>query len=322
MKSNFFLQTKKCHRFEEFDLTSLPNDSLISVFETYVANMNEVLCVVQSSFNLILHAQLQERANQVFQKNRMLAYANGLRGGYQEDRKRIEHEAQKLTKEELDSNGFEDSEILNRVVETLNYLEKDEAIATSNYSTLRQSIVILWSATESLVRDIIRTTLNQDKDFAIAFFESSTTSPYWNKKNISYEHLKAHDFDLSEKLGDVALEINACANSVAMGSAYAFLLGSDSESCKAIKSKEFFYLYRLRNIIAHKNGVVDKKFKDETQCAEPIGERIELNPGVFDHCFDISKSLAKSLLKELSNNAMHETSACMAGVMSRRIGLK
>lgn len=309
MKSNFFLQTKKRHWLEELDLTSLPSDSLKSVFETYVANMNEVLCVVQSSFNLILHAQLEKQANQIFQKNRLLARANGLRGGYHEDRERILREAQKLTKEELDENGFESSEVLNCVVETLNELEKDEAIETSNFSTLRQSIVILWSATESLVRDIVRIVLNQDKNLAIYFFESSTTSPYWNKKNISYEHFKDHDFDLSEKLGDVALEINACSNSTSMGSAYAFLLGPDSETCKILKSKEFFYLCRLRNIIAHKNGVVDKKFKDETQCVEPIGERLKVSPDVFDCCFDISKSLAKSLIKEISNNTMHATSA-------------
>ncbi|MBA2781254.1 hypothetical protein [Billgrantia kenyensis] len=306
MKSNFFLQTRKQHWLEEIDLTSLPSDSLKSVFETYVANMNEVLCVVQSSFNLILHAQLEKQANQVFQKNLLLAHANALRGGYHEDSDRIAHEAQKLTKEELDAK--EDTEILNCVVETLNELEKDEAIATSNFSTLRQSIVILWSATESLVRDVVRTILNQDKDLAIAFFESSMTSPYWNKKNISYEHFKEHEFNLSERLGDVALEINACSNSASMGSAYAFLLGSDSETCKAIKSRDFFYLCRLRNIIAHKNGIVDKKFKDETQCVEPIGDRFKVSPEVFDFCFDISKSLAKYLIKEISSNNMHATS--------------
>lgn len=309
MKSNFFLQTKKKHWLEELDLTSLPSDSLKSIFETYVANMNEVLCVVQSSFNLILHAQLEKQANQIFLKNRLLAQANGLRGGYHEDRERVEHEAQKLTKEEMDENGFESSNILSCVVEALNELEKDKAIETSNLSTLRQSIVILWSATESLVRDIVREILNKDRSLAIAFFESSTTSPYWNKKSISYEHFKEHGFDLSEKLGDVALEINACSNSTSMGSAYAFLLGSDSEACKILKSREFFYLCRLRNIIAHKNGVVDKKFKDEVQCIEPVGERFKVSPDIFDCCFDISKSLAKSLIDELSSNTLHATSA-------------
>ncbi|KEA64087.1 hypothetical protein ADIMK_1822 [Marinobacterium lacunae] len=309
MKSNFFLQTKKLHRLEELDLSSLPSDSLVEVFQTYVANMSEVLSVVQSSFNLIVHSQLRERANQMFQKNHMQAYANGLRGGYHEDRKRVEQEAQELTKEELDKNGFNDSEVINSVVATLNELEKDEAIATSNHSTLRQSVVILWSATESLLRDSVRECLNQDKVLAGKFFESPITSPYWNKKNISYDHLMAYNFDLSEKLGDVALEINECANPTSMSSAYAFLLGSDSDSYKAIKSKEFFYFYKLRNLIAHKNGVVDKKFKDETGSSEPIGERIRMSPDIFDQCFDVSKSLATSLLTEISNNAMHATSA-------------
>ena len=302
MDSNFFLQTNKRHSLEEIDADHLSDDELSSIFHTYISNMNEAICVVQSSFDLMLHAELQRRAENIFRKNHMRAYANALRGDYEEDSDRINKEAQKATDEEISSGeAYKDSEIIKSVKNSLSALEQDEAVASSNLSTLRQSIVIVWSATESLIRDVVRALLNNNKALAVGFFESPLTNPYWNKKQISYEQLKYYDFDISNRMGDVALDLNACNNTRAMIAAYAFLLGKHSCTHKIIKSERFYRLFKLRNVIAHKNGVVDHQYKSDTGSEEAIGERVRVKPETFTQCFETSREVAIALLGDLSN---------------------
>ncbi len=58
MESNFFLQSSKCHRFDDFDIESIDEPEMKRLFQTFQRNMDEVLYVVQSSFNLMVHAKL------------------------------------------------------------------------------------------------------------------------------------------------------------------------------------------------------------------------------------------------------------------------
>ncbi|MBD3610900.1 MAG: hypothetical protein HUJ13_00440, partial [Hydrogenovibrio crunogenus] len=261
--------------------------------------------VVQSYFNLMVHAKLQEVSGKIFERNRMLAYADALRGEYTEDSERINKDAAERTKKEIENEGFEKYSILETVIKTLNELEKDQVIEISNKSTLRQSIVIIWSAIESLIRDIIRVKLNTNKELAVAFLDSSETAPYWQKKQISFEHLKSHDFDLSGRLGDIALEMNSCSNLSAMKTAISFVFGNESLSFLSLKSGEFYKLYKLRNVIAHRNGIVDEKYKSEVACVEDIGQTVNVTPELFSFCFKSAKELAMRMLQEISNNSIH-----------------
>lgn len=297
--SNFFLQSSKVHRFEEYEADRLSNEDLRKSFIAYRENMVEVLKVVQSSFKLMVHAKLAEEANSIHMQNRMLSYADAIEGGYEEDKVKIEEDASKKTKKQIESEGFDDERIINYVEDKLSKLENDSTIRISSFATLRQSIVIIWSATESLLRDVFSATLNSDNDLAARFFESSETNRYWSSKQISYEHIKGFGFNLNSKMGDVALEINGCSNQQSLLVAYGFLFGRDSEIYKNIRSRNFFILYKLRNIIAHRNGIVDEKYKRETQCNDEIGDRVKVLPENSTECYSVSKNVAYSLLQEL-----------------------
>ena len=302
MQSNFFLQSsKKHHNLDNFELDLLEDKDIKALFETYTINMKEVLYVVQSSFNLILHATLKEHANMKYQQNKMSVIADVLRGKCSEGTQEMGEETQRRTDKQIEEEGFPDEDILNQVASTLNSLEHDQVIEISNYSVLRQSVVIIWSATESLIRDVIRTLLNHDIELANKFFESSDTKPYWNKKNITYDHLRNNNFNVQENMGDIALEINPCSYLNTMKSAFLCLFGHESKSYVAIKGRSFFLLYKLRNVIAHRNGIVDEKYKLETGFDGQVGERIKVMPDDFTENYLASKKLAISLLQELSN---------------------
>ncbi|SBT17934.1 hypothetical protein MGA5115_02051 [Marinomonas gallaica] len=307
MKSNFYLKVKKEHSFANFDLGQMTDQDIADVFSAYISNMEEVLSVVRSSFKLTLHGQILESANRLHDRNLMLAYADGLEHGYSDDKDRINEEASSKTKSAIENEELGD-DLIEKTISILEQFANDPVISGSNFATLRQSIVIVWSATESLIRDIIRFTLNSDIEKAISFFECSETSPYWNKKQISFEHMKKHRFDMSNKLGDVALDINPCSNLNAMKVAYSSIFGRNEKSTQALSSAGMYQLYKLRNVIAHRNGIVDEKFKSETSCNEEIGDRVHVFPNDFSECFLQSKTFAEILLQEISNKCRHSDS--------------
>lgn len=311
-ESNFFLQTSKSERFEDFETGGIAHPELVRIFDAFEANMVEVTYVVQSYFNLMVHAKIQEASNKIYDRNKMLAYADSLRGGYSDDSKRISKDAAERTKIEIENGGFENFSILDTVIKTLNELERDKVIELSNKSTLRQSIVIIWSAIESLIRDTIKFKLNSEKELAILFFESSETAPYWHKKQITFEHIKSYGLDLSNRLGDVALEINSCSNLSSMKVAMSFVFGKNSSSFQNLKSNDFFKLYKLRNVIAHRNGMVDEKYKSEVECLEDVGQAVNVTPELFKFCFNTAKKLATVMLRDISNNSIQPTANASA----------
>lgn len=302
MDSNFYLQSKSKHRFDEFDVSSFSDFSIKVLLETYIENMNEVRALVGSSFKLILHAELREQANRLYDREKMLSYADGLEHGYSSDSERINREASEKVKAVIKDQDLNDTQILENVVATLNMLENDDAIKRSNFATLRQSIVAIWSATESLIRDLVAFELNNNCDKAKEFFESDITNPYWTKKSISYDFISNFGFNLSDCLGDIALEINSCNGIGPIRKALSFLYGEESEIYKIVKSSDFYKLYKLRNLIAHRNGVVDERYLSEVGCVENVGDRIVVFPDRFSECFLTSKALATAVYVLLSSD--------------------
>ena len=73
--------------------------------------MVEVTYVVQSYFNLMVHAKIQEASNKIYDRNKMLAYADSMRGGFSDDSERIRKDAAERTKLEIENGGFENFSI-------------------------------------------------------------------------------------------------------------------------------------------------------------------------------------------------------------------
>jgi Mg2+ and Co2+ transporter CorA len=151
-----------------------------------------------------------------------------------------------------------------------------------------------------MLRDILRHALNNDPNLAASFFDSPITAKYWSKKQITFDHIRSYGFDASRKMGDIAIEINPCSNIASIRSAFQLLLNQELNCHEEINSKEFYRLYKLRNIIAHRNGVVDKQYKDETGADAEIGERLIVSPNDFSKHYLTSKKLAYALLKDIS----------------------
>jgi hypothetical protein len=297
MESNFFLQSSKEHSFEDLNIDEIKIEELRDTFSAFSSNMEEVLFAVQTPFNFAVHSELRIRANNLYNKNKLLARADALRNHYENNASKISEKATELTEDEI-KRGALDHGLIDCVISSLSDLEKDDAIKKSNNSTLRQSIVIMWSSVESLLREFLRICLNSNHKYATNFFESEITAKYWNKRQLTFDHLKTCEFDISMKMGDIALEINPCSNIRSITAAFSWVFNPESGFLATINSRDFYYFYKLRNLIAHKNGIIDQQYIKETDGRHIPGQRLEVTPEDFSKYYLLSKKLASSLITD------------------------
>tara|TARA_Y100000052_G_scaffold19477_1_gene19209 strand:+ start:527 stop:1420 length:894 start_codon:yes stop_codon:yes gene_type:complete len=296
MDSNFYLQTPKAHFFDDFDLSCISSDAVREIFTVFKTNMEEAREVVAMSFVLMLHSEVDIITQQMHVRSLLDTQINALKGGYEDDDERKYNEAKDLTSSTFKQ--YEGQKIVEAVAQKLNTLEENSSVKESNLASLRQSIVIIWSAVESLVRDLIRYKLNSDFKLADNFFQSNETAPYWKKNHITYELLLEYDFNISENLGDIAFQLNSCNGLNTILTVCRFVFGNDHLSVRLLKDDDFYSLYKLRNLIAHKNGYVDEKYAQEVSGDFKVGERIEILPKDFSKCFLTAKEFASSLITE------------------------
>lgn len=296
MKSSFFLHSSNEYYFDDINLEKTINNKFRNLISAFTSNMTEVLFSVQTPFNLVTHSELQILHN----KNILLAHADALRNNYDDDNDKIIEKAKTLTDATM-ADREKRRELIDSITNRLSILGKDEAIRKSNEATLRQSIVIMWSSVESILRDFLKLHLNSNYEIASNFFESELTAKYWSKKQISFDQLKYFKFDLSNQMGNVALDINPCSNLRAIKAAYSWILKNQSNCLEIINCRDFYLFYKLRNLIAHRNGVVDQQYIEETNYCGALGERLEITPDDFSDYYQLSKKLVTSLATEGNN---------------------
>lgn len=296
--SNFFLVARRRHGFDEINLSRIEDRAIREHFETYISGMEQVLYVIQSPFNVMLYAKLNEQANQAFMRNRLLSKAAAIRGDYEDDTERILEDARKRTHKELEENPVDSEEMITLVAESLRDLEEDEAVHMSNSAALRQSVPVIWSTTETLVKDIARTLFNKDAILSAQFLEDQISNPFWRKGDIKLHHIAEHNFDVAHAMGDIIFEIHPCNSPDAMSKVCGFLFSPESNSKKMLKSGEVKHLYLTRNVISHRNGIVDAHHKRLSNCNEAVGQRLAIGVPEVESAYAISKQLAIALYQD------------------------
>jgi hypothetical protein len=157
-----------------------------------------------------------------------------------------------------------------------------------------------WSCTESLLREFFRISLNQNPQLANAVIESQESGKYWKKNGITAEVLKAYGYNVSTHMGDVLLEINPMISFGAICAGYKVVCHENESVHKAISSKSFYRLYKLRNLIAHRSGVVDQEFVASTGETAKLGAKFDVSPALFREMFLASKTVAVRLYERIA----------------------
>ena len=209
----------------------------------------------------------------------------------------IQDEAKLRTLEEMDSTDFKDGviqEISRRLLELSAHTP--DVVADSNNAILRQSSVMLWSGTENLLREYFRITINRHPNYSQKLFVSDEAKRYWNSRDLTIDVIQSAGFNLQNCMGDALLEMNSMISLKSIKAAYSVICPNDN-LLKALKSQATYNLFALRNLVAHRNGVIDAKFLSETSYLAEIGEKIIVTPSHFDELYMAAKIIGTELFK-------------------------
>ena len=162
------------------------------------------------------------------------------------------------------------------------HLKDNEIVETATRSLLSAAIVQGWGAFEILVTDLWITALNGNPRFAHNSLATLTSrSAAQNPKQITVDDLAVFGFDLRDHMGTLLSERFKFTGVEPIEKSYLAAFGGTSGCTQRIKSifekPPLRELEATRHLLAHKNGVVDKKFNQKAKTNLPLGEPVPLD---------------------------------------------
>lgn len=168
------------------------------------------------------------------------------------------------------------------------------------YDTLMSTQLVLgWTAFETLAGDLWEAAINTHCPRLV--------NKAWEGKSIPFESLRVNEFDLKSKMGTVLRDHleNPFQSLNAIKNAYqgAFSEGWVSED-KFWSNKDISSTFQIRNLIVHRAGIVDDKFRkdcasDSRIVCPPIGERFYLDgkllPELLTGLFSAASKMIQSV---------------------------
>lgn len=142
---------------------------------------------------------------------------------------------------------------------------------------LNQCALLAWSSFEILASDIFVYLLNTKPSLAGMLLKDEITRKYYREKEFA-EALEKYDYDLSRHMGDALIQQHRLDDLGAIKNIYRVLLGRSEPIRTALNEADLWKLYKTRNLIVHRAGVVDSSFKEETGDGRPIGTKLKVNP--------------------------------------------
>jgi len=300
----FFMRQPKNFGLDEIDESTFPDEDTRVAFAAFKSTLIEVTRVVQVFYNMAMAATLDTN----FVSTYLRTKADSIGTSWEDNESAIHDEARRRSRDAIDSKDHRDA-LLEAVSKRLISLSESvpELVADTNDAALRQSSVMLWSASESLLREYFRLSVNSQPALAVKLFKYEETKRIWNPRDFSLELIEGVRFDLQKCMGDLLLEINPMISLKAIKAAFLVVANCDEVLTKTLKSTETYNLFALRNLVAHRNGIVDKKFLSESSLTGNVGERITLAPIHFEDMYMAAKAIGLALYEYASRNKEHSS---------------
>ncbi len=111
-----------------------------------------------------------------------------------------------------------------------------------------------------------------------------------------------YDFDIANRMGEVFESIYDVSKYRELKKAYIDAF-NDQDLNTIIANDSLYLLNRVRNLIVHEAGIVNRSFLDQYRLKFPgssIGERIVYSPDVYSEMINSCSAMGIALLKRLS----------------------
>jgi hypothetical protein len=291
-----FLFSEPREFFEEFEKIEEIAISLLQPLLAFRANLHSAILVGVIPFQLVNSGVLDQRFNQlVIAANIHNVPIGSETDDEKKERERISH---KSAIEQMNSEMRDQEIIKNHALATLNVLARHlrgDDFQLSTQELLRQIIVMCWCAFEIVANDALRVVLNTKPSVFRGIVEKK---PYRDSfsSQVLIKALEANGFDLSGKIGDVFCDETRIDSLDKIRNIYGLLL-SDAMVDTILKSELLWRIFQQRNLIAHRRGLIDARYLENTADSGTIGAHIVFNASYVGASLNTVRDAGLAIIK-------------------------
>src|ERR1700682_3807894 len=142
---------------------------------------------------------------------------------------------------------------------------------------MNQCAVLVWSSFEILASDVFVSLLNRKPSLVGSLLNAENTKKYYREKELAAS-LAEYNYDLSQHMGEALIQQRRLDDLIAIKNVYAALLDKSAVLQNTLNDGHLWRLYKTRNLIVHRAGVVDALFQKETGNTTPLGTKLRVTP--------------------------------------------
>ena len=171
---------------------------------------------------------------------------------------------------------------MNRVVrdiaEFLKSARMNADLSSAVQDLLQQGVVLVWSATEVLFRDVFESYLNSHPECVTLLQEDPEVCKRFSQFKFSLQTLTDYRFDLSASLGSYLLSINDFSGLPVIRSVYLALFPKSDALRSRLGDRKLWKLSQQRHLIVHRRGIIDTSYVEKVDSSAILGDRLEIDP--------------------------------------------
>jgi hypothetical protein len=189
----------------------------------------------------------------------------------------MQAEVMKKVRESLDREELQQktTELTDRIArEGLKQFAADKIGRDSAQNVLRQCTVLTWSAFEVVATDLFTCLLNNIPSLTSRLLKDEQCKRRFNNRDLMAS-LEEHDYDLSGRMGQVLLQQCRLDDLETIKCVFSAVFPQANALRETLQQKQFWGLYKTRNLIVHRSGVADATFvKSVAMDSNEIGKKI------------------------------------------------
>jgi len=174
---------------------------------------------------------------------------------------------------------------------------------------LRQLLIMIWGALETLINDSIRIVLNERPELISSIISVKENRLILFGNNNLLQALQKNGFDISNVMGDVFCDSIKLDSVVKIRECIKLLLDDDSLNA-VMKSDRIWLVAQQRHLIVHRRGIIDQGYLDNTSDKAQIGERIAFTSTYIEEITALVRDVGVAFIRSCISKLEASNSEC------------